>query len=159
MVYGDNWIAINAKKKALHEQYLRILMENHDKIIDDIATHFGTKYPHITTAEQIVGPAGPGPLKTKQVRLSAGSATFESIRDLKRKLKASAPEGGHKDHFSAIESIRPHLEDNYALRTELEEKHLSDEGVHPDDWMDADLSPHYTDHFSDVAHELSRKNS
>ena len=158
MVYGDNWIAINAKKKALHEQYLRILMENHDKIIDDIATHFGTKYPHITTAEQIVGPAGPGPLKTKQVRLSTDSATFESIKDLKRKLKASAPEGGHKDHFSAIESIRPHLEDNYALRTALEERHLHGR-IDPKYWDDEDLSPHYPDYFSDVAGELSKKNS
>lgn len=154
MSYGDNWIAINAKKKVLHEQYVRILMENHDKIVDDVATYFGTKYPHITTAEQIVGPAGPGPLQTKRVRLSAGSATFESIRDLKAKLNASGP---HENHFSAIQSIRPHLEDNYALRTELEQKHLSDEPVHPDDWMDADLSAHFTDHFSDVADELSKK--
>ena len=143
MSYGDNWIAINAKKKVLHEQYLRILMENHDKIIDDIATHFGTKYPHIQT----------------KVEGKRGFSKEESIKDLKAKLNASAPEGGHKDHFSAMQSIRPHLEDNYALRTELEQKHLSDEAVHPDDWMDADLSAHFADHFSDVAHELSTRNS
>jgi hypothetical protein len=144
MVYGDNWIAINAKKKALHEQYLRILMENHDKIVDDVATYFGTKYPHITTAEQ--------------VRLSADSATFESIKDLKAKLNASAPEGGHKDHLSAIQSISGHLEDNYALRTALEERHLHGR-IDPKYWDDEDLSPHYPDYFSDVAGELSKKNS
>lgn len=137
MSYGDNWIAINAKKKVLHEQYLRILMENHDKIVDDVATHFGTKYPH-------------------KIDEKGNPSKEESIQDLKAKLNASGP---HENHFSAIKSIRPHLEDNYALRTELEQKHLSDEPVHPDDWMDADLSAHFTDHFSDVAHELSTRNS
>ena len=140
MSYGDNWIVINAKKKALHEQYVRILMENHDKIVDDVATHFGTKYPH-----KIDGKGNP--------------SKEESIKDLKAKLNASAPEGGHKDHLSAIQSISHHLEDNDKLREELENKHLSDEPVHPDDWMDADLSDHYADHFDNVAHQLSTKNS
>ena len=122
------------------------LMKNHAKIVDDVARYFGTKYPHITTMEQIVEP-----LKTKLVTLSADSAIFESILDLRAKLNASV----HKDHLSAIEFIRPYLEDNYALREELEIKYLSDEPVHPDDWMDANLSDHYTDYFSDVAHKLS----
>jgi len=140
MSYGDNWIAINAKKKVLHEQYLRILMENHDKIVDDIATHFGTKYPHIS-----------------EIEIGKGFSKEESIKDLKAKLNASAPEGGHKDHFSAMQSISPHLQDNYLLRTELEEKHLTDEPVDPDDYPDVDLSDHYPDHFRDVADELSKK--
>lgn len=39
------------------------------------------------------------------------------------------------------------------LRTLME----SDSGIHPDNWMDADLSDHFDDWLSNTAHHLSNR--
>lgn len=82
--YGDNWIIMNAKNKILHEKYLK---ENHEQIVNDIATHLGTNHPHITGDREA------------------------SIKDNIQHLNASAPKGGYTSHKHALNIFRGNIEE------------------------------------------------
>lgn len=120
--YGDNWIVMNAKKKILHEKYLRENKENHDKIVNDIATHIGTRFPHIADEKR-----GGYPKHAYDKKAS--------IEDNIRILNNYAPPGGYTNHDHALTSIKDHISENPSVRTHIEDKAILN-GADPDTVMD-----------------------